>query len=276
MKDAFRSASRYSSIEKSEAFADAGSDLGWRAGEVLANLEDGGGSSGQSLEGFDRKSPVDGSLAGPEVFVFQAVIVVNVNGGDVGAQGADGLGDADCEVRMTQVQAYAYLIQVAHLKDGDEVAGGGGLADEVFNKKAHAEGTGKCTEVFEGGNGVLNGAQRPSVVAFAQVEDEVAEVDLFGAFKSALDFVHGVDPPRFLRMQKIDGWSAAATHLTVRKERGMHGKGFQGIGREPIAELGSMFSTGVVEVLAGCEDLHCFRTGACSQLEQTWVQALLE
>ena len=60
-------------------------------GEVLGNLEDDGGSSGEGLEGLDGNRPVDGAPAGPKVLVFDGVVVVDVNGGDVGTEGGDGL-----------------------------------------------------------------------------------------------------------------------------------------------------------------------------------------
>src|ERR1035441_8266871 len=130
--------------------------------------------------------------------------------------------------------------------------------------------------MFQGGDSVLDAAHRPSVVAFAEVENEVAELELLGGFKGALEFVHGIDAAGLVGVQKIDGGSAGAAHFTVREERRMHGKGFKRVGAEPIGELGAMFAAGVVEVLAGGKDLHSFRAGAGSQFEQAWVQALFE
>jgi len=68
----------------------------------------------------------------------------------------------------------------------------------------------KGAEMLKGGDGVLDGAGRPAVIALAEVNDEVAKGDGFGGFEGALDFVHGVDAAGFLRVQQVDGGSAGA------------------------------------------------------------------
>src|SRR5580704_12519308 len=126
-----------------EGLLDAFGDGGGGVVEVVADLEHGCRRSGKGLEGFEGGGPVDGSVAGPEVLVFEAVVVVNVEFADALAEGADGFGDSGRDVRVAEVEADADLVEVRHLKNLKEVFGRGGIAGEVFNEHADAEGTGK-------------------------------------------------------------------------------------------------------------------------------------
>ena len=119
--------------------------------------------------------PVDCAIAGPEMFVLHAVIIVDVDGSDAFAKCADGSRDADCHMRMAEVEADADIGQVAHLQDDAKMIGGGGLAEQVFNQQADAERAGKGAEMFQSGDGILDAARRPGVVALAQMHDEIAE-----------------------------------------------------------------------------------------------------
>ena len=211
--------------EAGEGLLDAGGDWGGVIAEGLVDFKDDGGRRGECLEGLDCGWPVDGAVAGPEVLVFEAVVVVDMDGGDAGVEGGDGLCDAYGNVRMAEVHTDADGIQVADAEDFDQVLGGGGFAGKVFDEQTHAEGTGEGAEVFECGEGVLDGARGPAIVPLAEVEDEVAKGDLLGGFEGALDFVHGVDAAGFLRVQHVDRGSAGAAHFAVGEERGVHGPG---------------------------------------------------
>ena len=150
-----------------------------------------------------------------QVLVFESVVVVDVDGADVAAQGGHGLGDAYGDVGMPEVQTDSDVGEVSHLENEEQMHRGGGLADEVLDEQTDAEGTGKSAEVLERGDGVLDAALRPTVVAFAEMEDKVAEMDLVGGFEGALDLVHGVDAAGLLGMQDVDAGSAGAAHLAV-------------------------------------------------------------
>lgn len=211
--------------EAGEGLLDAGGDWGGVIAEGLVDFKDDGGRRGECLEGLSRGRPVDGAVTGPEVLVLLAVVVVGMDLDDAAGQRGYGLWHAYGDVRMAEVHTDADCIQVADAEDFDQVLGGGGFAGKVFDEQAHAKRTGKGAEVFEGGEGVLDGARGPAVIALAEVEDEVAKGDLLGGFEGALDFVHGVDAAGFLRVQHVDCGSAGAAHFAVGKERGVHGPG---------------------------------------------------
>ena len=263
-------------LEKCEGLLDAGGDCGGIVAGGVVDFEDGRRRHGEGLEGFDGGRPVDVAVAWPEVLVFEAVVVVDVDGGDVAAQGSDGFGDAYGDVGMAEVKTDADVGQVAHLEDDEQVGRRGGLAGEILDEQADAKGAGKGAEVFEGVDGELDAALGPAVVAHAEVEDEVAEGDLLGGFEGALDLVHGIDAAGFLRVQDVDGGRTGAAHLAVREERGVHGKGLERVGAEPGGQLGDVLAAGVVEVLAGGKDFDCLGTGPVSELQQAGVEALVE
>lgn len=134
--------------EESEGPSDAAGKLRGVVAEGLMDFKYGGGRAGEGLQGFDGEGPVDCSVAGPEVLVFDAVIVVDMHGNNARSEGADGLGDADGDMGMAEVETDAYLIEMAHFKDGLEVPGGGGLADKVLDEKADAERAGKGAQML--------------------------------------------------------------------------------------------------------------------------------
>ncbi len=100
-----------------EGLLDAVGDGGGGVVEVVADLEHGGRRSGQRIEGFEGGGPVDGSVAGPEVLVFEAVVVVHVKFGDALAEGADGFGDSGRDVRVAEIEADADLVEVRHFEN---------------------------------------------------------------------------------------------------------------------------------------------------------------
>ena len=103
--------------------------------------------------------------------------------------------------------------------------GSGGFAEQVFDQQAHAERAGEGAEVLESGERVLDGARRPSVVVFAEMDDEIAQRDVLGGFEGALDLVHGVDAAGFFRMDDVDAGRAGAAHLAIGKSGACMEKG---------------------------------------------------
>ena len=263
-------------FEEREGFFDEGRQFRAGIGESVADFENGGRRIGERFEGLGRSLPVDGSVAGPEMLIFCSVIVVDVDRGDTFAEGSDGGECADGDVCMAEVEAYADAVEVAHFKNGDEVLGCGGIAEQVFDQDAHAQWMRKGAEVFERGKSVLNGARRPGVFALAEMDDEIAQRDVLGRFECALDFVHGFNAAGFFGMDDIDTGSAGTAHLAIGEKRGVHGKGLKRVGPEPLGEFHDGIAAGVVEVLAGSEDFNCLRAGAGGEFEQTRVQAVGE
>ena len=129
------------------------------------------------FEGFGRRWPIDGSIAGPQVLVLDGMVVVNVNGGNAGAEGRDGFRDADSHVRVTEIEADADIVKVAHFKNGGQMLGSGDLAEQIFDQEADAERAGKGAQVLERGGRKLDGARRPGIVALAEMDDEIAQAE---------------------------------------------------------------------------------------------------
>jgi hypothetical protein len=163
----------------------------------LVRFEDEDGRLGEGLECYDGGGPVNGAVAGPKVFVFLAVVVVDVYRGDAGVEGGDGFGDAYRDVRVAEVEADPYGIQMADAEYFEQVVGGGGLAEQVLDQEADAEGMGEGAEVFKCGDGVFQRTGRPAVFALAEVEDEIAKGNELGGFEGTPDLVHGVDAAGF-------------------------------------------------------------------------------
>ena len=113
-------------------------------------------------------------------------------------------------------------------------------------------------------------------VALAEMDDEVAEWNVLGGFKSALDLVHCVDAARLLRMKHVDAGRAGATHFSIGVERSVHGKGLKRIGAEPCAEFGHVLAAGVVKMLAGGKDLNSLSARTGGQFQESRMQALIE
>jgi len=176
---------------------------------------------------------------------------------------------------MAEIETDTDGIQVADAEDFNQVAGGCGFAEQVFDEQAHAERMGEGAEVFEGRERVLDGAGRPSVFTLTEVDNEVAEGDGLGGFESALDFVHGVDAARFFGVEQVDRGRPGAAHFAVGIERGVHGPGFQGIGAEKGGQFDDMVPAGVVEVVARRKKLDGLGAGTGSQIQLRGVQALV-
>src|SRR5579875_3040521 len=220
--------------------------------------------------------PVDGAVAGPEMRVLLSLVVVEVGGADPGAQLGQLGADAIAEMGVSYIEADADVLEMADGEDFDEVGGTRDLALEILDQDFDAEGIGEGAQMLEGGDGMLETALAPAIVALAEVEDEEAEGDLFGDFEGALDLVHGIDAPALFGMDDIDGGGAAAAHLLIGKHGAVHGEGVDRIGAEPFRQLADMGAAGVVEVLAGGEDLHALGAGASESVKKTRMEAMLE
>ena len=98
--------------------------------ELVGDFEDAGGIGGESGNLFRCVGPVDGGGSRPEVVVFGAVVVVEVELGDAGFEEFKGFVDADVffrlgEMSMAYVEADANAVEVADAKDFEDVLGSG-------------------------------------------------------------------------------------------------------------------------------------------------------
>jgi hypothetical protein len=259
-----------------EGALDAVGDSGGGVVEVVADFKHSGGGRGESPECVECGGPVDGAVAGPEMLVANAVVVVDVELGDALAEDADGFDDAGRDVGVAEVKANVDLVKVGHIQDVHEVLGGGGIAGEILDEDAHAEGLGEDAEVLERGGCVFERAHGEAVEIFAEVDDEFFDGDVFGGFEGALDLVHGIDAARFFRMDEVDGRCPGAAHFAVGPERRVHRPGLERIGGEPGSEFGDVLAAGVVEVLPCCEKFYALSAGAGGGFEDSGVQPLFQ
>lgn len=254
----------------------AGGQFGCGAGDRWGDLEDEGRGVGELGKAQTRILEVDRAHAGPEVFILEAVIVVDVAGGDAVAEGLDGIEDSDGDVRMAEVEADAEGVEVAYGEDVLEVDGGGGSAQQVLKQNADAERAGKGCEMLDGRQGMFDGLGGPLIVAFTEVENEVFEAQVLGRFEAALDLIHGCDAAAFVGMDDVDGRCTGTSALEVGIDGRMKRPEGGGVGTEPAGELVYVLAAGVVEVLAGGEDLNGFGAGAGNLIKQAGVQTLIE
>ena len=132
---------------------------------------------------------------------------------------------SDSDVRVTEIEADADIVKVAHFENDDQMLGSGGLAEQIFDQQADAERAGKGAQVLERGERKLDGARRPGIVALAEMDDEIAQRDVLGGFERALDLVHGVDAAGLVGVQHIHPRRAGAAHLAVGKSGACMEKG---------------------------------------------------
>ncbi len=234
--------------------------------------------------------PVDGAGAGPEVVVFGAVVVVEVELGDAGFQELKGFVDGDVlfggdEVGVTYVEADAYAVEVTYVKDFEDVFGGGDFVLQVFDEDADAEGVGEGFEVLDGGEGVFEGPGVPGVVFVTEVEDTGGDGDLFGGFEGALDLIHGGDAVGFVCVDEVEVGGDVAGPLgvavgedfgAIAEEEGLMECGADVVVAEPEGDVADGGAVGVVEVVAGGEELDSRGAGVAEGVEQAGVQAMLE
>ncbi len=175
----------------------------------MSDFEDAWGVRGQGSDLFRGVLPVDTCGAGPEVVVFGAVVVVEVELGDAGLQELEGFVDAYVflrlgEMSVADVEADADTVEVADAEDLEDVLGGGDFVLQVFNEETDAERVGEGFEMFDGGEGVLEGAGVPGVAFVTEVDDAGGDGDLLGGFEGALDLIHGGDAVRFFGVDEVD------------------------------------------------------------------------
>ena len=116
---------------------------------------------------------------------------------------------------MAEVEGDADVVEVAYAEDLEEVVGGGDFVLEGLRGELYAEGMGEGLKVFDGGEGVLEGAEVPGLVFEAEVEGDGGDGDLLGGLEGALDLVHGGDAVGFFGVDEIDFRGDVARPLAV-------------------------------------------------------------
>jgi hypothetical protein len=275
------------SLEEVEGLCGFGGDGVGGFFEVVGDFEDAGGVGGEGCYVFGDVLPVDGAICrsagvGPTMLVFLAVVVVEVELGDAGLEEFEGFVDAFVvfgggQVRVAYVEADAYAVEVAYADDFEEMLGGGDFVLKIFKEDADAEGVGEGLEVLDGGEGVLEGAGVPVVVLLAEVEGAGGNGDLLGGLEGALDLVHGGDAAGFFGIDEIEIRGDVAGPLgvgAVADVERLVERGADVVGAEPGGDVADGGTVGVVEVVAGGEDLDGLGAAVVEGVEQAWVQAL--
>ena len=65
------------------------------------------GRRGQRLQAFHRCRPVDVPVSRPQMLVAHRVVVMHMHGDDPAAERGDGFGNADRDVRVSQIETSA-------------------------------------------------------------------------------------------------------------------------------------------------------------------------
>ena len=180
---------------------------------------------------------------------------------------------------MAEIEGDAYVVEVTYAEDLEEVVGRGDFVLEVFEEDLDAERVGEGLEVLNGSEGVFEGAEVPGLVFEAEVEGDGGEGDLLGGFEGALDFVHGGDAVGLFGVDEVEIWRYVARPLGVGAVGDVDGlvEGGGGVGvAEPGSEVADDGAVGVVEVVAGGEELNGVSAAVTQGVEQAGVQALLE
>lgn len=234
-------------------------------------------------------SPVDAvgdggraGRSGPEVVVAGAAVVVEVELGDAGLEEFEGGVDGGAgglpvgEVGVAEVEADADGVEVADPEDLEEVLGGGDVVGEVFEEQLDAERGGEGLEVFDRGEGVFEGARAPGIVLHAEVEDDGAEGDLLGGLDGALGLVHGQNALGLFAVDEVEAGGDVAAPVGVGSEEGLVEGGKDAGVAEPGGDVADGGAIGVVEVVAGGEDLDDGGAGAVHGVKETGVESLGE
>lgn len=225
---------------------------------------------------FGYVLPIDLAGAGPDVVVFDALIVVEVEFGDAGLEKFEGGVDAAvAQVGVAYVEGDAYVVEVAYAEDFEQMLGGGDLVLQIFEQDFDAERMGEGLEMLNGGKGVFEGTGIPGLVLEAEVEGDGTEGDLLGGLDGAFDLVHGVDAAGLFRVDEVERGSDVATPLGVGVERLMERSG-DIVGPEPRSEIADDGAIGVVEVVAHGEDFDGLCAALVQGVEQAGIQALLK
>ena len=218
------------------------------------------------------------------MLVAGAVVVVEIELGDAGFEELEGGVDAYIvfgvgEVGVAEVERDAYVVEVACADDLYEVVRGGDFVLEVFEEDFDAEGVGEGLEVLDGGEGVFEGAEVPGLVFEAEVEGDGGDGNHLGGLEGALDLVHGGDAVGLFGVDEVEVWCYVARPLGVGAVGDIDGlvEGGGGVGvAEPGGEVADDGAVGVVEVVAGGEELDGLGSAVAQGVEQAGVQALLE
>ncbi len=252
--------------------------------EVVGDFEEACGIRGKRGGLSGDVVPVDGAAAGPEVIVVLTVVVVEVELRDAGPEECDGFVDAKVvfwmrEVGVAYVEGDTDAVEVADVEDFEDVFGGGDFVLQIFDEDADAEGVGEGFEVFDSGEGVLEGAGVPGVVLLAEVEDAGCEGDLLGCLEGALDLVHCGDAVGFFGIDEIDVRGDVAGPLpasTIAEVEGLVERGGDACVAEPCGDVAYGGAVAVVEVVAGGDDFDGLGSAPVQGVEQAGVEALLE
>lgn len=215
------------------------------------------------------------------MIVFEAVVVVEVKGGDAWAEDFEGFVDGGVagDVGVSEVEGDAYVVEVPDAEDFEEVVGGGDFVLEVFEEDFDAEGLGEGFDVLDCGEGVFEGAEIPGIVFEAEVQGDGGEGDLLGGLEGAFDLVHGVDAAGLFGVDEIEGGGDVAGPVVGGEGIGEDGLVEGGVGSgvaEPVGEVADDGAVGVVEVVSGSEDFDGSGSTGEHGVEQSVVQALLE
>ena len=113
----------------------------------------------------------------------------------------------------------------------------------------------------------------------AEMEDDGLDGELLGGFEGTLDLVHGVDAAGLFWVDEVEIGSYVAGPLSVGAVAGVDGlvkSGGDFVGAEPGSDIANGGAVGVVEVVAGGEELDGFGSAVVKGVEQAGVQALLK
>lgn len=213
------------------------------------------------------------------MFVARAVVVVQVKLGDARAQKLEGVVETGvAQVGVAYVEGDAYVGEVTHVEDLKDVLGCGDIVLQIFDEDFDSERVSEGLEVFDGGEGVVDGRGVPGIVFEAEMEGDGGDGDLLGGLKGSLDLVHGVDAVGLVGGDEGEGCgdvARPALRLFGREDGLVHGGAEAGVA-EPVGDLANGWAVGVVEVMAGCEELDGLCSAALEGVEQAGVEALRE
>ena len=104
-----------------------------------------------------------------------------------------------------------------------------------------------------------------------------AKRNLLGDFEGALDFVHGLDAAGAVGGGNVHRRRAGASPFVVGVQRRVHRVQRDAAGPEPVGDLADvLLAVGVVEMLAGGENLDRLRAAAHQAVQQAGMQALFD
>jgi len=246
----------------------------------VVDFEDTGCVGGEGVEESVDVGLVYGAVAGPEVLVTLALIVVEVELSDAGAEEFEGGFYAGFgEVGVAEVEGDAHGGEATDAEDLEEVFGGGDFVLDVFEEYLDAEGMCEGLEVLDGGEGVFEGPEVPGLVFGAEVKSDGGEGELLGGLEGALDLVLSGDAAGFFGVDEVEVGGDVAGPLGVGAVGDVDGLvegGGDVVIAEPVGEVADGGAVGVVEVVAGGEDFDDGGAGGLEDVEQAGVQALRE